>query len=227
MTTATTEVTTGMNNKVNDNKNAVKICKDCEMISATITNDTRCEMKFYDAEENKLLTVRFNKQSWDSNRQCFVDDPKKAEKCEEWAQKYFGCGFDDIPHLEGVRKDIYCYDTFNSLWEVEQQEKPKRFDSPIKGIIKTKVEDVIIDAVGIHVRYKYQGEVYESKFKTSQWVDKMHKFIPDEDLSRRARKHFKETFGVDPEEKDTLIGMEIQVQVKKAFNTFFGEILPR
>ena len=200
--------------------------ENCEMIRAEIVNGTRLEMKFYDEKNDVLRTVKFNQQSYDRDRGQFVDDPEKARKCEEWSQKFFGCCFDDVPEQVGIRKDIYVYDNFCSLWESEETQRAKKFDTAVKGIIKTTIENIYTDQIGIHVEYRYNGELYESKYTTAEFVKDMKKWIRDPEKEDRAKRRFKEIFGTDVSNKDTLIGKEIQVQVKKAFSSYYGEVLP-
>ena len=200
--------------------------ENCEMIKAEIVNGTRLEMKFYDQQIVVLRTVMFNKQNYDRERGQFVDDPVKAQKCEEWSQKYFGCSFDEVPEQIGVRRDVYVYENFCSLWECEETQRAKKFDSPIKGIIKTKIENIYTDQIGIHVEYLYNGETYESKYTTAEFIKDLKKWVRDPEREQRAYKRFKEIFGKDISQKDELIGTEIQVQVKKAFSSYYGEILP-
>lgn len=198
----------------------------CPMIKAEIINGTRLEMKFYDEEHDVLRTVKFNKQRWDRDRGEFVDDPEKAQQCEDWSQQYFGCSFNEVPeHVGGVR-DIYVYDNFCSLWETEDTQRAKKFDKPIKGIIKTKIENIYQDVIGIHVEYMYEGELYESKYTTAEFIKELKKWVRDPEREARALKRFKEIYGKDISEKDSLIGTEIQVQVKKAFSSYYGEVLP-
>lgn len=205
-----------------------ELIEGCELIEANVIDGSRLEMKFYDQEGDRLLTVKFNKQVWDSDAKKFVADDKKAAQCEEWCQKYFGCSFDDVPEAANmiVYKDVYKYENFNSLWEVDMTDRPAKFTEPVKGIIKTAIEKIVVDQVGIHVQYKYNDKLYESKFATSVWVDKMHRFIPDEEKTKRAMLRFKDTFGVEDPKDESLIGRSIQVQVKKAFNSYYGDILP-
>ncbi len=198
----------------------------CPMIKAEIINGTRLEMKFYDEEHDVLRTVKFNKQRWDRDRGEFVDDPEKAQQCEDWSQQYFGCSFNEVPeHVGGIR-DIYVYDNFCSLWETEDTQRAKKFDKPIKGIIKTKIENIYQDVIGIHVEYMYEGELYESKYTTAEFIKELKKWVRDPEREARALKRFKEIYGKDISEKDSLIGTEIQVQVKKAFSSYYGEVLP-
>lgn len=200
--------------------------ENCELIKAEIVNDNRLEMKFYDAVNDVLRTVKFNKQNYDREAGKFVDDPEKAQKCEEWSQKYFGCSFDEVPDQIGARHDVYVYDNFCSLWEIDETQRAKKFDRPIKGIIRTKIEDIYVDQIGIHVEYMYEGERYESKYTTAEFIKDMKKWVRDPEREARAKKRFKEIFGKEVSQKDELIGMEIQVQVKKAFSSYYGEILP-
>ena len=204
----------------------MKRIDNCQMIKAEVVNGTRLEMKFYDTENDVLRTVKFNKQAWDREKGQFVDDPEKEQKCEEWSQKYFGCSFDEVPEQVGVCRDIYVYENFCSLWETEDTQRAKRFDAPVKGIIKTKIENIYVDTVGIHVEYKYNDELYESKYTYSEFVKDLKKWVRDPEREERAKRRFKEIFGRDISEKDTLLGEEIQVQVKKAFSSYYGEILP-
>lgn len=200
--------------------------ENCEMIKAEIVNGTRLEMKFYDAKNDVLRTVKFNKQNYNRDIGQFVDDPEKAQKCEEWSQQYFGCSFDEVPEQIGVSRDVYVYDHFCSLWETEENQRAKKFDSPIKGIIKTKIENIYTDNIGIHVEYKYNDELYESKYTTAEFIKDLKKWVRDPEREARALKRFKEIYGKDISQKDDLIGAEIQVQVKKAFSSYYGEVLP-
>lgn len=200
--------------------------ENCEMIKAEIVNGTRLEMKFYDPKHDVLRTVKFNRQTYDREKGQFVDDPEKAQKCEEWAQKYFGCSFDEVPEQIGVSRDIYVYENFCSLWESEETKRAKKFDTPVKGIIKTCIESVYVDNIGIHVEYLYNGELYESKYTCAEFIKDMNKWVRDPEREARAKKRFKEIFGKDLDHREELIGTEIQVQVKKAFSSYYGEILP-
>ena len=164
----------------------MELIKNCELVKVEIINGKRCEMKFYDKENDVLRTVKFNRQSWDSSKGSFVDDPEKEAKCEEWANTYFGCSFDEIPTKTGAVKDVYVYENFNSLWETEETERPKRFTSPIRSIITTTIEDVIIDTIGIHVLYRYKGELYESKYTCAEYIKSMIEGHPLENIVQQA-----------------------------------------
>ena len=80
--------------------------------------------------------------------------------------------------------------------------------------------------IGIHVEYMYNGELYESKYTTAEYLKDLKKWVRDPERETRAKKRFKEIYGKDISEADSLIGEEIQVQVKKAFSSYYGEVLP-
>lgn len=202
------------------------IRENCPMIKAEVVNGTRLEMKFYDQEDDVLRTVKFNRQRWDRDKGQFVDDEEKAQQCEEWSQQYFGCSFDEVPDHVGGFKTVYVYDNFCSLWETEETKRAKHFDNPVKGIIKTKIENIYTDQIGIHVEYLYNGDLYESKYTTAEFIKDLKKWVRDPEREARAKKRFKDIYGKDISEKDDLIGAEIQVQVKKAFSSYYGEVLP-
>ena len=71
----------------------------------------------------KFREVNFNKQIYDKDTKKFVDDAEKAQKCEEWAEEYFGLHFDRLAEAIGEKRDIYCYDNFNSLFDVQMVTK--------------------------------------------------------------------------------------------------------
>lgn len=204
----------------------MEIRENCAMIKAEIVNGTRLEMKFYDAQDDVLRTVKFNRQNWDREKGQYVDSEEKAQQCEEWSQKYFGVSFNEVPECVGEVRTIYIYDNFCSLWETEETKRAKHFDSPVKGIIKTKIENIYTDNIGIHVEYLYNGELYESKYTMAEFVKDLKKWVRDPEKETRAKKRFKEIYGKDITQKDELIGAEIQVQVKKAFSSYYGEVLP-
>ena len=205
----------------------VKIVEAAEVIDCQIIDGKRAEIKLYDPQEDCLRTVKFNRQAWDRDANAFVDSEEKFQQCEEWAQTYFGCSFDDLPQAAiGQKKTVYVYDRFCSLWEVEMAERPAKFTGPVKGIIKTAVAGIETDQVGVHIRYMVGDQMHETTFKTAVWVESLKRFIRDPEKEARAKKKFEDTFGRPVEEAESLVGTEIQVQVKKAFNSYYGEILP-
>ncbi len=136
--------------------------KNLELIEVEYSEDKKkVVLTFLDEENGQVLEVNFNKQSYDSTKNQYYDDPEKEEKVNKWCKEYFDTAFDKLNGCIGVKKDVYAYDKFNSLFEVEQISK---FNVEQKGeMISTVIEDVIVDEIAIRIRYKYDDNLYESK----------------------------------------------------------------
>lgn len=180
-------------------------------------------LTFLDAEEKKVRTVNLNKQVYDEKKKGYVDDADKAERMENVVQEYFGVAFDQLADCEGVCKDIYVYDSFNSLYPVEMTEK---FTKDMVGdIIQTTIKDIILGDYAIKIRYEYDGKTYESKHTFGKYVESMKEWFVDPNKQDSVWKKFKDKYGVAPEEAQTLIGHPIMVEVKCAMGKYYyGDI---
>ena len=102
----------------------MELLKDLELVQVVYENEgKKAIMTFLHEEAGEIREVNFNKQSWSGTQAKFFDDPEKAEKVEKWCQEYFNCEFDDLHNCVGVRKDIYDYNTYCSLWETSSVDK--------------------------------------------------------------------------------------------------------
>ena len=93
-------------------------------------NNKKCVLVFLDENKGEIREVNFNQQSYDQGTKKFIDDPEKAAKVAEWCEEYFGLPFERLAEAIGERKDIHCYDNFNSLFEVKI---PTKFDEDMLG----------------------------------------------------------------------------------------------
>lgn len=177
------------------------------------------DLLFLDIEgDGCLYPVRFNKQSYDAEKGKFVDDPEKAEKVEEWCQQYFGLTFDTIGNAVDVKKDVYCYDKYNSLWESDSIAK---FEKTDKGkIFTTEIKDIIDDGTCIKIRFDHNNNTYESNMRYSRWLEERKMFVVEPILKTKKYEQFEKKFGVSVDDKDEIIGKEIMVEVQIAFNKF-------
>src|SRR4051812_42383017 len=100
----------------------MELLEQLELVDVTF-EDVKATLVFLDEDKGEIREVGFNKKSYDNDSSKFIDDPAKAEKVEGWCQEYFGLTFDRLAEAIGERKDIYAYDRFNSLFEVEMVEK--------------------------------------------------------------------------------------------------------
>lgn len=196
--------------------------EDLELVEVEYTNDNkRAILKFLDMENGELLEVNFNKQAWVNGE--YVDDEEKAAKVDEWCQKYFDTTFDDLASKVGETHDVYKYEKFNSLWEADEVNK---FDVKQKGqIFTTNIESISDTGQKISIRYKVDGDLYETKYQYADYVEQLNQFFPNPQKKLKQYKKFKDLFGVDVENADEIISKEIMVEVKVAFGKFaYGEI---
>ncbi|EAF8825788.1 hypothetical protein A1R17_15185, partial [Listeria monocytogenes] len=172
-----------------------------------------------------LREVIFNKNVFDKEKNEFVPDEEKAAKVEEWCQEYFQLTFDDLSKAVGEKRDVYAYDKFNSLWESEQIAK---FDKDMVGqIISSTVKDVTDDGIGVHIKFEYEGELYQSNMTYSDYMETMKKWFTNPQKQRKQYEKFEEKFGISIDNKEELIGKDIMVEVKSAFGKFvYPDIKP-
>ena len=197
----------------------MQLLKDLELVQVVYENEgKKAIMTFLHEEAGEIREVNFNKQSWSGTQSKFVDDPEKAEKVEKWCQEYFNCDFDDLHNYVGVRKDIYDYDTYCSLWETSSTDK---FTDEELGLIdEAVIKEIKLDDVGIKIHIEYEGKIYENKMVYVKWVDGMKKFFINPQEKTKKMEQFKNKFGVSIENKEELIGKTVMFEVKKAGGKF-------
>ena len=200
------------------------IKKDLELVGVVYENNKKkVTLTFLDREEEEIREVIFNKQSYNNGE--FIDDPQKEEKVNQWCQEYFELEFEKLEDAIGRKKDIYTYERFNSLFEVDIIEK---FDADCLGLIfETTIDSIEDTGIGIYINFKYEGKQYRSKMMYSRYFPEDNKWYVNPIQKKRNYLRFEEKFQVPIEKKDSLIGKEIIVEVKKAFGThMYAEIKP-
>ena len=200
----------------------MEIRKDLILVSVEYeNNDNKAVMTFLDKERKQVRVVNFNKQSYSNGK--FVDDPEKAEKVEEWCQEYFGVDFTGLKDCVGVAKDVYCYDTFNSLWESQTISK---FTADMnKQIYQTEISEITVDDYAIRIRYPIDGKLYESKMSYSIYLEDTKEWFQDPIKKEKKYADFEEKFHVPVERANDLVGTHIIIEVKAAFGKFYyGDI---
>ena len=192
----------------------MELRKDCELVEVVYKNDDKkAVLTFLDEEQGQVLEVNFNRQAYDDGE--FIDDPDKAAKVDEWCKEHFDTTYDDLTSVVGVKKDIYVYDRFNSLWESSET---KKFAVTDKGMVfQTDIKRIVDDGFGIHIYFDYEGEEYESKMMYSDYIENLRKWFVNPQKRNKKLDNFKRLFGVDIEDAEKIIGKEILVEVKVAF----------
>lgn len=200
----------------------MEIRKALELVNVEYENNGRkAVMTFLDRERKEVRVVNFNLQSYKDGK--YVDDPDKEDKVAKWCQEIFGTSFDKLGECIGAKKDVYVYQSFNSLFEVDIVEK---FSKDMVGLVfQTEVKEIVVDEYFIKIRYSIEGKTYESKQTFGQYVEAMHAWFVDPQKKEREYQKFKDKYGVAVEDREALIGHPLIVEVKAAFGKFYyGDI---
>ena len=200
----------------------MEIRENLELIEVNYSDgQKKATMVFLDAERGEIREVNFNLQTYKDGK--YVDDPEKETKVEKWCDEIFGTTFANLSSCVGQKKTVYCYDRFNSLFEVDQVNK---FADSMKGkLYQTTIEEVRLDDYAIRIRYKIEGNLYESKMTFGKYVEQMKKWFVDPVQKQKTLKKFAEKYGKDISEADKLVGAKLIVEVKSAFGShFYGDV---
>ncbi len=200
----------------------MELRKNLELVSVEYESEgKKAVMTFLDAERKEIRTVNFNRQVYENGK--YVDNPDKAAKVDKWCEEYFQCSFDRLASCIGMKKDVYCYENFNSLFEVEQIEK---FDASMFGeIYQTEIKEIVVDDNAIRIRYMISGKTYESKMSYAIYMEATKEWFLDPIKKEKQHKKFLEKFGVPVSRKDELIGHPLMVECKKAMGKYYyGDI---
>ena len=195
-----------------------------ELIEVTYTEDKqKAVLTFLDEDRGEIREVNFNKDSWDSEKAKYVEDPEKAEKVEEWSQEYFGLSFDELSRAVGEKKDVYAYDNFNSLWEAQIIEK---FDEDMLGqIIQAPCTEVVDDGTAIRIRFEYEDTLYESRMGYADYHEPRKAWFVNPQKQKRQYEKFEKKFGIHVDNKEELVGKTLMIEVKKAMGKWiYSEI---
>lgn len=200
----------------------MELRKDLVLVSVDYESDgKKAVMTFLDEERKQIRVVNFNRQSYKDGK--YIDDPAKAEKVDEWCKEFFNTSFEGLKSCVGQRKDVYAYDRFNSLFEVQMVEK---FTKDMKGqIFQSEVKEITVDDYFIKIHYMIDGKMYESKMSYGLFMQDSRTWYQDPIKKEAQYRKFEEKFHVPVERADELIGHPLMVEVKAAFGTnYYGDI---
>ena len=200
----------------------MELRKDLELVNVEYENEgKKAVLTFLDRERREIRTVNFNRQSYADGK--YIDDPEKAEKVDKWCAELLEASFDNLASCVGMKKDVYCYDNFNSLFEVEQIEKFS--DSMMGEIFQTAIKEIIVDDNAIRIRYLINGKTYESKMSYANYMPDSKMWFVDPIKKAKQYQKFEDKFGVPVDQKDTLIGHPLMVECKRAMGKYlYGDV---
>jgi hypothetical protein len=202
-----------------------EILEQLELVDTIFEDNKKVTLVFLHEERGEIREVNFNKQVYDKDTKKFVDDAEKAQKCEEWAEEFFGLPFDRLAEAIGERKDVYCYDNFNSLFEVQMVTK---FEEDMLGqVFETEVTNAFDDGKKIAIQFEYEGNLYESKMQYADYVEARKEWFINPIKQKKQYDKFEDKFQMPVTEIENMIGKTVLVEVKKAMGKWiYSEIKP-
>jgi hypothetical protein len=190
-----------------------------------VFEDKKATLVFLDEDRGEIREVNFNKQKYDQDSNKFIDDEEKAAQVEEWCNEHFSLEFDRLAECIGERRDVYCYDNFNSVFPVKMISK---FDEEMLGqIFETECVHAEDDGKKISIQFDYEGNLYESKMQYADYLEARKEWFINPQKRRKQYEKFEEKFGIPAAEVENLIGKTIMIEVKKAMGKYiYSEVKP-
>jgi hypothetical protein len=188
-------------------------------------NNKKCILVFLDENKGEIREVNFNQQSFDQATKKFIPDPEKEAKVAEWCEEYFQLPFERLAEAIGEKKDIFCYDNFNSLFEVKI---PTKFDEDMLGqIFEVEIINAFDDGKKIGLQFEYEGNLYESKMQYADYLDARKEWFINPVKRKKQYDKFEEKFQMPATNIEKMIGKNVLVEVKKAMGKYiYSEIKP-
>ncbi|WP_251033561.1 hypothetical protein [Bacillus sp. ISL-75] len=188
-------------------------------------NNQKAEIVFLDDMKGEIREVYFNRLVFDKENNKWVPDEKKALQVDQWCEEYFQLPFDRLGEAIGEKKDVYCYDFFNSLWEVQIVEK---FNEDMEGqIFETEIVKAVDDGKKISLQFEYEGKLYESKMQYADYLEARKEWFINPVKRKKQYDKFSEKFNMPVEEIENMVGKTVLVEVKKAMGKYiYSEIKP-
>lgn len=202
----------------------MELLEQLELVDVTF-EDKKATLVFLDESRGEIREVNFNKQKYDNDSKKYIDDEEKAAQVEEWCLEHFTLPFDRLAEAIGERKDIYCYDNFNSVFPVKVISK---FDDDMEGqIFETEVVHAEDDGKKISIQFEYDGDLYESKMQYADYLEARKEWFINPQKRAKQYKKFEEKFDLLIGEIEQMIGKTIMIEVKKAMGKYiYCEVKP-
>ena len=169
--------------------------------------------------------ISWNRQIFNKDTKKFVPDEKKAAEVDKWCEQYFGIPFERLGETIGQKMDVWCYDHFNSFWEVQMISK---FDEEMLGqILDVTIVKALDDGKKLSLQFEYEGNLYESKMQYADWLESRQEWFVNPVKKKKQYDKFAEKFQMPVEEIESMVGKNVLVEVKKALGKYiYSEIKP-
>jgi len=183
---------------------------DCELIDVAIQDD-KAVMTFKHPSDDVTYDVVFDKRVFDTKLNRYREDDKKARSVDMWCVSYFNTSFNNLHSAIGMKRDVYAYKSFNSLWEITRVDKYQSGD--VGRTFTTEILEVIEDDVGIKIRFEDNG-LRESNMSCTDYDPSTRKYKPNAKKRQAQCSRFTEKFGISITNMHQLAGRSIDVTIK-------------
>jgi len=199
----------------------MELLQQLELVEVQI-EDGKATMTFVDTERGEIHDISIQQKKYNEETGKFVDDAEQLEKAEAKAQRLFGLSFDKLGQAIGEKHDVYVYDRFDSLEPVTVVAK---FDKDMVGqIIQADVTAVEVDNVGIHIKFEYEGETYQSNQNYASYMEVTKTWLTNPQKRKKQEATFERKFHIPISNKDELVGKQIMAEVKDFNGNIWIEI---
>ena len=100
---------------------------------------------------------------------------------------------DRLAEAIGERRDVYCYDNFNSLHPVKMITKFE--DDMVGQVFEVEVLHAEDDGKKISIQFEYEDNLYESKMQYADYLESKKEWFPNPIKRKRQYNRFEEKFG--------------------------------
>lgn len=197
---------------------------DLVLASVTYSDPQNVELTFIDPAEQNVWQIRHSMQKYDEASHTFVDDKDAADKAEKWAHENFDLDFANLEDAKGSKHTVYVKDNIKSLSPINSADK---FDESMVGkTIQSKIDEVVLDDRGIHIKFSYKGKHYVSNMGFQTYITSMQKYMNDPSKRERQIEKFQATYHADLDSLDSLAGQPIMVSIRSFNKNVFAQVSP-
>lgn len=203
----------------------MELLEQLELVNVEFEEMKKATFVFLDEQKGEIREVNYNKQKYDETTKKYIDNEEQAAKVEEWCEEHFGLTFDRLAEAIGERRDVYCYDNFNSLHPVKMITKFE--DDMVGQVFEVEVLHAEDDGKKISIQFEYEDNLYESKMQYADYLESKKEWFPNPIKRKRQYNRFEEKFGFPVGQVEELIGKTVMVEVKKAMGKWvYVEVKP-
>jgi hypothetical protein len=203
----------------------MELLEQLELVDVVFEDNKKATLVFLDESRGEIREVNYNKQKYDEATKKFVDNAEQEEKVERWCEENFNLTFDRLAECIGERRDVYCYDNFNSLHPVKMITKFE--DDMVGQIFEVECTHAEDDGKKISIQFEYDGNLYESKMQYAEYLEARKEWFPNPQKRQKQYTKFEEKFGFPVSDIEQLVGKTIMIEVKKAMGKYvYNEVKP-